>query len=114
MAAVLLVDGDRNFRSALAIALRLDGVEVAAADSADALRLTPTDAFDLVVVDSLLPDADTLLARAAELGLRAVATGPHPELLARAARRHRVPTLEKPFSAGALLAICGEAAAPRS
>ena len=106
MSAFLLVDGDRNFRRATEIALRLEGAEVASAESAgEALALLSARTFDVVAVDSLLGDADELLSQARALGLSAVATGPHRELLERAARRHAVATLEKPFAAPALLAL---------
>jgi DNA-binding NtrC family response regulator len=105
MAAFLLADGDRNFRRALEIALRLEGAEVATADSAaEALVLLHRVSFDLVVVDTLLADADRLLELTTAAGLLTVAVGPHAELLVRAARLHHVPTLEKPFDAAALLA----------
>jgi two-component system, NtrC family, nitrogen regulation response regulator NtrX len=107
MSVFILVDGDRNFRRGLEIALRLDGVEVLSAGSvSEALRLLDAGPCDLLVVDSLLPAADALLERAAAEGLRAVATGPHRELLDRAARLHAVPTIEKPFGAADLLAVC--------
>jgi len=105
MAAFLLADGDRNFRRALEIALRLEGAKVSTADSAaDALALLHRVSFDLVAVDTLLADADRLLELTTSAGLLTVAVGPHAELLERAARLHHVPTLEKPFDAAALLA----------
>ncbi|HET9599389.1 MAG TPA: response regulator, partial [Anaeromyxobacteraceae bacterium] len=109
---ILLVDGDRNFREALAIALRLDGAVVATAASVrDALRLLAGAAFALVAVDGLLPGADELVQALARSEACVVVTGPHPELLARAAARHGVPTLEKPFGASAL-AACGRGGVP--
>lgn len=106
MAAFLLLDGDRNFRRALEIELRMEGAQVTSADSAERARsLFAFGRFDLCVVDSLLTSSDALLERAARAGVTAIATGPHPELLDRAARRHQVATLEKPFSAAALLAL---------
>jgi DNA-binding NtrC family response regulator len=107
VAALLLVDGDRNFREALAIGLRLDGVDVTAVGSVtDADTALQSSAWSLVVVDALLPGADALLERLAATGPgRVVATGTHPEILDRAASRHRVRTLEKPFGARELQAI---------
>jgi DNA-binding NtrC family response regulator len=107
MAAFLLLDADRNFRRALEIELRLDGARVTSGGSAvEALPLAQRGAFDLVLVDSVVPGADALLQRATDVGLPTIATGLHRELLDRAARRYRVATLEKPFSAAALLALC--------
>ncbi len=106
MSSLLLIDGDRNFREALAIALRLDGAEVASAgDAASARALLRGTPFDLCVVDLHLEGAEVLLD---ELTLRAtpvLVTGPHADLLEHAAQRHpAAQVLEKPFRAGALLA----------
>jgi DNA-binding NtrC family response regulator len=113
MPAFLLLDADRNFRSALEIALRVEGAEVAAAGSvAEAERLLETRSFDLVAIDSLLGGAEALLARFVSERRPVVAIGPHPELLARAARRFGVPTLEKPFDATALVELAGDRRSP--
>jgi DNA-binding NtrC family response regulator len=113
MAAFLLADGDRNFRRALEIALRLEGADVAAADSAaEAQALLAHTSFDLVAVDTLLAGADRLLELTTSAGLLTVAVGPYPELLERATRLYRVPTLEKPFAAAALLARARADGAP--
>ncbi len=113
MAPLLLVDGDRNFRRALAIALRLDGLDVVTAESVDAaLAKLVGERFRTAVVDCLLPGADALLERLASGGVRVVATGIHPELLVGAARRHPgVSTIEKPFRASDLTAHLGEQSA---
>ncbi len=107
MAPFLIVDGDRNFREALAIALRLDGIDVRVAESVQAAQeALAFFSFALVVVDSLLRGADDLLGQlAASPSSLIVATGPHPEILDRAAKRHRVRTLEKPFQAADLAAL---------
>lgn len=106
MTAFLIVDGDRNFRDALGIELRLDGhyaTTVGTVEEAQA-RLAAVR-FDCCVVDAHLPDADALLEAAAESGLRAVAVGRYPELLAAAAVRHpHAATLPKPFRACELAA----------
>jgi len=105
---ILIVDGDKNFREALAIALRLDGATVAtAASTGDALLVFAGSTFGLVVVDGLLPGADNLVRALARTAARVVVTGPHPELLARFAARHEVVTLEKPFGVSALAACRG-------
>jgi DNA-binding NtrC family response regulator len=100
----LIVDEDRNFREALAIALRLDGHEAAVAASAeDARARLAARTFACCVVDAHLAGADAVLEAA---GAVAVATGPYPELLARAAARHpHAAILAKPFRAVDLLAI---------
>lgn len=104
MASLLLVDADRNFREALAIALRLDGLEVEAAASADeALERLARRGFDLCVVDAHLAGVEEVLETACARGARAVVTGPYPELLERAVRRHpRAEALAKPFPPAAL------------
>jgi DNA-binding response OmpR family regulator len=106
MASVLLIDGDRNFREALAIALRLDGCEVASATSAgDGLALLQGGGFDLCLVDLNVGGVEGLLASAARHPTRVLVTGPYSELLESAARRHPPSqALRKPFSAADLLA----------
>ncbi len=107
MASFLLVDGDRNFRETLAIALRLDGHEVVVAPSPDAaLAMLRTGAPDACVVDSHLVAADELLdAAAASARTVLLATGRYPELLAAAAIRHpRARTIAKPFRAAEIAA----------
>ncbi|WP_242337660.1 MULTISPECIES: hypothetical protein [Anaeromyxobacter] len=104
MASFLIVDGDRNFREALAIALRLDGHAAVAADTADdALARIATRRPDCCVVDAHLVGSDTVLEAAAAAGVRTVVTGPHEDLLAHVVRRHpRAQPLPKPFAADAL------------
>lgn len=106
MASVLLIDGDRNFREALAVALRLDGCAVTcspgAADGAAQLRRGP---YDLCLVDLTLGGAEGLLAEAVTLGALVLVTGPYLELLESAVRRHRgLVALQKPVTAADLLA----------
>ena len=114
MAAVLLVDGDRNFGKALAIALRLDGLSVATADSVEAALARLADgAFRIVVVDCLLPGVDALFSRLSEAGVRVVATGTYPELVLGTARRYPgVIPIDKPFCAADLAAQLAELRAP--
>jgi DNA-binding NtrC family response regulator len=104
MASFLIVDGDRNFREALAIALRLDGHAVSSAAVADAaLARIAEGRLDCCVVDAHLLGADAVLDAAAAAGARTVVTGPHEDLLCHAARRHpRAHALPKPFAADAL------------
>jgi DNA-binding NtrC family response regulator len=104
MASFLIVDGDRNFREALAIALRLDGHAASSAGGADdALARIADVRFDCCVVDAHLLDADAVLEAATAAGMRTVVTGPHEDLLVYAVRRHpRAQTLPKPFAADAL------------
>jgi DNA-binding NtrC family response regulator len=101
----LIVDEDRNFREALAIALRLDGHDTAVAASLEEARaLIAARPFTCCAVDAHLPGADGLLEAAAAAGASAVAMGPYPELLAAAAARHpHAVTLAKPFRAAELL-----------
>jgi DNA-binding response OmpR family regulator len=106
MPAVLLIDGDRNFREALAIALRLDGCAVTCSTAADeGAALLRRGRFDLCLVDLNVGGAEGLLAEAVTLGAVVLVTGPYPELLEAAARRHpRLAKLQKPFTAADLLA----------
>jgi CheY-like chemotaxis protein len=105
MASVLLIDGDRNFREALAIALRLDGCAVtSAADGTEALPLLQGGAFDLCLVDLNVRGVEALLGAASALRTLVLVTGPYSELLEAAARRFPpVRALPKPFAAADLL-----------
>jgi DNA-binding NtrC family response regulator len=98
-ASFLIVDEDRNFREAVAIALRLDGHEAVAAATGDEARLRlAARLFTCCVVDAHLAEADQVLETVVASGARAVATGPYPELLAAVAARHpTIATLAKPF-----------------
>jgi DNA-binding NtrC family response regulator len=106
MASFLIVDSDRNFREALAIALRLDGHAVTGAATADeALAQLERGGHACCVVDAHLWDADAVLDAAARAGIRTILTGPYADLLAHAARRHPfAEALAKPFPAAALAA----------
>jgi DNA-binding NtrC family response regulator len=115
MASFLIVDEDRNFREALAIALRLDGHDVFAVAEADAARARlAAGPVDCCVVDAHLRDAGEVLEAALQAGARAFATGPHADLLAAAAARHpRAGVLPKPLAASELVArLAGDAGAP--
>lgn len=106
MLAFLIVDGDRNFRDALAIGLRLDGhLAVATGEVDEACERLRAVRFDCCLVDAHIPGADALLEIAAGAGLQAFATSPHPDLLAAASSRHpRAGALPKPFQATDLVA----------
>jgi DNA-binding NtrC family response regulator len=95
----LLVDVDRNFREALAIALRLEGHEVLTASEAqEALAHLQLGGVGCCVVDWAVEGTDALLNAAARSGVRTVVTGVHPSLVSSAARRHpRSEALAKPF-----------------
>lgn len=97
----LIVDEDRNFREALAIALRLDGHDASVASTSDeACALLAARPFACCAVDAHLTGADAVLEKAATAGAFAVATGPYPELLVAFAARHpRAAMLAKPFRA---------------
>jgi DNA-binding NtrC family response regulator len=99
MMAFLIVDADRNFRDALAIGLRLDGhLAVATGDVDEACERLRVVRFDCCLVDAHLAGADALLEIAAGAGLKAIATSPHPDLLAAASSRHpRASAIAKPF-----------------
>jgi DNA-binding NtrC family response regulator len=105
MASFLLIDEDRNFREALAIALRLEGCQVASAScTAEALAELSAARFDLCVVDLHLAGAEGLLGEVLGRLLPVLLTGPHADLLRRAADRFpRAQVLEKPFQARDLL-----------
>jgi DNA-binding response OmpR family regulator len=106
MPSLLLIDGDRNFREALAIALRLDGCQVSGLSSADdGLAALGQGGFDLCVVDWHLGGAERFLKAALASPVRVVLTGPHADLLERASRRFPgAQVLPKPFAARELLA----------
>src|SRR5512138_3079824 len=109
MASFLIVDEDRNFREALAIALRLEGHEATAVGDAAAARARLAQGpLDCCLVDAHLRGADALLEAACRAGVRALATGPYPELLAAAATRHpRAGILPKPVRVAELVASLG-------
>ena len=113
MVAFLIVDADRNFRDALAIGLRLDGhLAVAIGDADEACERLRVVRFDCCLVDAHLAGADALLEVAASAGLRAIATSPHPDLLAAAVARHPLArALAKPFLSRELLTRVERAAA---
>jgi CheY-like chemotaxis protein len=80
--AILLVDVDRNQRRSLAIGLRLLGHRPQEATSGEeAVARIRERAFDLIVVDLLLPDMSGLelarLLRQAVPGARVVVTSPY-------------------------------------
>jgi CheY-like chemotaxis protein len=106
MTSVLLIDGDRNFREALAIALRLDGCAVtSASDGHEALGVLETGGFDLCLVDLNVGGVEALLGAATTVPTLVLVTGPYSELLEAAARRHPpARALPKPFAAADLLA----------
>lgn len=109
--AYLLVDADRNFREALAIALRLEGLTVlTASGSLEALSLLERGGVRCCVVDWCVENSDELLDAALRAGVRTVLTGVHASLVASTARRHaRVEPLPKPFGAEALIqGVCGQ------
>jgi DNA-binding NtrC family response regulator len=103
--AYLIVDADRNFREALAIALRLEGYTVLTASGPiEALPLLERGGVRCCVVDWCVEGTDELLEAATRASARTVLTGVHPALVASTARRHaRVEALPKPFGAEALL-----------
>lgn len=109
--SILLVDGDVNFRRAMAIALRLEGVHVEEADGpVDARRRLASRPFDLALVDLFLPLGDAVelveLVRSRHPATRAILCCARPELFA--AVRIRAPDvgrLEKPFSPESLLPL---------
>ncbi len=103
--AFLIVDSDRNFREALAIALRLDGHKVITAHGAlEALPVLDRGGVRCCVVDWAVDGAEELLEVAIRTGIRTVLTGVHATLVASTARKHaRVEALPKPFGAEALV-----------
>lgn len=110
---VLLVDADRNFRQALAIALQLDGVPVDTANSVEeAFARIGRGAYRACLVDCVLPGADELFECLAGMaGIRVIGTGAYPEVLALARRRYPwLDTLQKPFPVAELAARLQEAA----
>lgn len=106
MRAFLIVDGDRNFAEAIAIALRLDGhLAIETTDVEDACERIRAIRFDCCLVDAHLPGADSLLEIASGAGMRAIATSTHEDLLGAAAARHpHAEALAKPFRVGDLVA----------
>jgi DNA-binding NtrC family response regulator len=112
MASFLIVDEDRNFREALAIALRLEGHAASAVGDAESARTRlAAGPVDCCLVDAHLRGADGLLEAACRAGARAFATGPYPDLLAAAAARHpHAGMLAKPLRASELEACLSGAA----
>jgi DNA-binding NtrC family response regulator len=106
MASVLLIDADRNFREALAIALRLDGCAVTAVrGGTEARDLVERGGFDLCLIDLKVKGVEVLLGAAVARRTPVLVTSPYPELLEAAARRYPpVQVLPKPFAASDLLA----------
>ncbi|BDG10163.1 response regulator [Anaeromyxobacter paludicola] len=110
MSPLLLIDGDQNFRQALAIALRLDGHAVSAVPSVEAAeRELASGEFGCCVIDVRLAGAAGLLGRMARSSRACVvATAFDPDLLAETLARHpEVAALEKPFRVEDLRAVLG-------
>jgi DNA-binding NtrC family response regulator len=107
MAAFLIVDEDRNFREALAIALRLDGHAAQVASTADeAVLHLAARRYTFCVIDAHLWNSDRVVEAAGRTGAAVVLTGPHADLVATAVRRHPAArALPKPFGAEALVAL---------
>ncbi|MGC4000390.1 MAG: hypothetical protein QM767_24295 [Anaeromyxobacter sp.] len=97
----LIADGDRAFREATAIGLRLDGHPTTCASSAEeAIAQLALGNVGCCVIDAHLAGAELLVEAALRSGLRTVLTGPYPELLAGVGRRHPLAELlPKPFGA---------------
>ncbi len=95
----LLVDADRNFREALAIALRLEGHEVrTASQSWEALAQLERGGVSCCVADWGVEGVDDVLEAAERCGARTVVTGIHPSLVSNTVRRHPgAEALAKPF-----------------
>ena len=95
----LIVDADRNFREALAIALRLEGHEVrTASHGREALNQLERGGVGCCVADWGVDLVDELLAASTRAGVRTIVTGIHPALVTSTARRHpRSEALPKPF-----------------
>jgi DNA-binding NtrC family response regulator len=95
----LLVDADRNFREALAIALRLEGHEVrTASDGREALTQLELGGVGCCVADWGVYGVEQLLEATTRAGVRTVVTGIHPSLVSSTARRFpRSEALAKPF-----------------
>ena len=108
---VLLLDSQANFRRALAIALRLDGVEVhEAEDLEEAERLLDSTSLDAVVLHLQIPgphlDFVAQVRRQAP-NCRIVVCHAHQEVLdaARAVHQGTVVELRIPFGARDLLEL---------
>ncbi len=108
---LLLIDADTNFRRALAIGLRLEGLFVEeAAAPLDARRWFARRPFGTVVIDLLLPGGDAIdlaeAARARQPDCVLVLTSAHPEAFESA--RRRLPGAlfrEKPFAVRHLIEL---------
>ena len=113
MLAFLIVDGDRNFGEALAIALRLDGhLAMSTTDVDEACDRIRAVRFDCCLVDTHLAGGEALLEIASGAGMRAIATSPHEDLLRAAALRHpHADALPKPFRVADLVARAERSAA---
>jgi DNA-binding NtrC family response regulator len=115
--SILLVDGDVNFRRALAIGLRLEGLRVAeTGDPAEAGRLLASrGGFELALVDLLLPWAPVFelldRIRSRHRGTTPLLTCSRPDLFALVGcRALGVDHLEKPFPLERVLDLLAERA----
>ena len=88
--AYLIVDADRSFREALAIALRLEGHEVrTASEGREALAQLELGGVSCCVADWGVERVDELLAATTRLCVRTVVSGIHRSLVSCAARAPR-------------------------
>lgn len=110
---LLLLDSDANFRKALAIALRLDGVTVHEAEDLPTVeRLLEAHAFDAIVLHLTQPGVPMdFIARLQDQNprCRVVVCNAHQEVLdaMRAGLPRPVLELRRPFRAEELLARLG-------
>jgi DNA-binding NtrC family response regulator len=113
--SILLVDADVNFRRALAIGLRLEGLGVVeTGDPAEAGRLLASrGGFDLALLDLLLPWSPVLelldRIRTRHPDTRPILTCSRPDLFAVVGLRAAgVERLEKPFPPEQLLSLLAD------
>jgi NtrC-family two-component system response regulator AlgB len=107
---VLVVDDDACFRKSMAIALRLEGLQVAEASSlSEALAQLRAHRIVLAVVDLLLGSerGDDVLEQIARLSpeTRLAALSGHPDLESRWAKKGKVVQLHKPVRPQELLGL---------
>ena len=113
MAAILLVDDDDAFRTAVSRSLRAAGHAVeAAADGGQALRIIAAEAPDILITDILMPNTDgielTTAVKRSYPGMRILAISGRGQLgkvdlLNVASLLGADATLTKPFAPEALL-----------
>jgi two-component system OmpR family response regulator len=114
VARIIVVDDDQDVSEVTADMLRAAKHQVTVASTIkSAHEIADTQAFDIAIIDMVLPDGDArpLAAYFADLGTSVIATSGYPDIMAESARRG---FLAKPFGRAGLIAAVNAALADRS